>query len=100
MLYLSDKLSPSASCSKGHSMLLLVVVALVAGLATVFSPCILPVVPVVFSSSVAGGKLRPLGVIAGLIVSFSVFTLAITQIVALLGISASVLRLVAVAVIA
>jgi cytochrome c biogenesis protein CcdA/thiol-disulfide isomerase/thioredoxin len=81
-------------------MLLLLVVALVAGLVTVFSPCILPVLPVVLGSSVGGGKLRPLGVIAGLIVSFSVFTLAISEIVALLGISASVLRLAAVTVIA
>src|SRR5262245_9477069 len=81
-------------------MLLLLVVALVAGLVTVLSPCILPVLPVVLGSSVGGGKLRPLGVIVGLIVSFSIFTLAISQIVALLGLSASVLRLAAVAVIA
>ena len=81
-------------------MLLLLVVALVAGLVTVLSPCILPVLPIVLGSSVGAGKLRPLGVIAGLIISFSVFTLAITQIVTLLGLSASVLRLAAVAVIA
>ncbi len=81
-------------------MLLLLVVAFAAGLVTVFSPCILPVLPVVLGSSVSGGKLRPVGVIAGLIVSFSLFTLAISQVVALLGLSASVLRLVAVAVIA
>jgi cytochrome c biogenesis protein CcdA/thiol-disulfide isomerase/thioredoxin len=81
-------------------MLLLLVVALVAGLVTVLSPCILPVLPIVLGSSVGGGKLRPLGVIAGLIVSFAVFTLLISQIVALLGLSASVLRLAAVAVIA
>jgi cytochrome c biogenesis protein CcdA/thiol-disulfide isomerase/thioredoxin len=76
------------------------VIAFAAGLVTVFSPCILPVLPVVLGSSVSGGKLRPVGVITGLIVSFSIFTLAISQIVALLGLSASVLRLVAVAVIA
>src|SRR5262245_16305547 len=81
-------------------MLLLLVVALAAGLVTVFSPCVLPVLPIVLGSSVGGGRLRPLGVIAGLIASFSVFTLAISQIVALLGLSANVLRLAAVAVIA
>lgn len=52
------------------------------------------------SSTLTGGKRRPQGVILGLIVSFSVFTLAITQVVSLLGISANALRIVAVVIIA
>lgn len=81
-------------------MLLLLGVAFVAGLVTVFSPCVLPVLPVVLGSSVPGGKARPLGVIAGLFISFSVFTLALTEIVALLHLSANFLRFVAIVVIA
>jgi cytochrome c biogenesis protein CcdA/thiol-disulfide isomerase/thioredoxin len=53
----------------------------------------------VLSSSLSGGIRRPIGVIAGLIISFSVFTLAITQVVTLLGLSASTLRLAAVVII-
>src|SRR5215475_12319827 len=81
-------------------MLVLLAVAFVAGLVTVLSPCILPVLPIVLGSSVNGGKARPFGVVTGLIVSFSLFTLATSQIVALLHLSPSVLRLAAIAIIA
>jgi cytochrome c biogenesis protein CcdA/thiol-disulfide isomerase/thioredoxin len=79
-------------------MLVLLFFAALSGLVTVFSPCILPVLPIVLSSTLSGGKRRPIGVIVGLIVSFSLFTLAITQIVTLLGLSANTLRLAAVAI--
>src|SRR5919199_412418 len=81
-------------------MLILVAFAFLAGFVTILTPCILPILPIVLSSSVASGRSRPLGVILGLVLSFSVFTLAISQLVALLGLSANVLRLVAVVVIA
>ncbi len=81
-------------------MLFLLIVAFAAGLVTVLSPCILPVLPIVLGSSVNGGKTRPFGVVTGLIVSFSLFTLAAAQIVALLHLSPTVLRLVAITVIA
>lgn len=81
-------------------MIILILFALLSGVVTVLSPCILPVLPIVLSSTLTGGKRRPQGVILGLIISFSIFTLAISQIVSLLGISANVLRLVAVVIIA
>jgi cytochrome c biogenesis protein CcdA/thiol-disulfide isomerase/thioredoxin len=80
-------------------VLLLLVVAFIAGLVTVLSPCILPVLPIVLGSSVNGGKARPFGVVTGLIVSFSIFTLAATQIVNLLHLPASSLRLLAITII-
>jgi cytochrome c biogenesis protein CcdA/thiol-disulfide isomerase/thioredoxin len=80
-------------------MIILILFSLLSGLVTVLSPCILPVLPIVLSSTLTGGKRRPLGVVTGLIVSFSIFTLAISQIVSLLGISANVLRIVAVVII-
>jgi cytochrome c biogenesis protein CcdA/thiol-disulfide isomerase/thioredoxin len=81
-------------------MLILLLVSFAAGLVTVLSPCILPVLPIVLGSSVNGGRARPFAVVAGLIVSFSVFTLAAAQIVALLHLSSSVLRLAAILIIA
>jgi len=54
----------------------------------------------VLSSGAASGKRRPLGVISGLVISFSIFTLAISAIVRLLGLSAQTLRIIAVTVIA
>src|SRR3569833_2922039 len=60
-------------------MVTLVLVGFVGGLITGISPCVLPVLPVVFLSSGAGGgrasnSRRPLLVVVGLTISFSVFT--------------------------
>ena len=74
-------------------MLLLIVFAFIAGIVTVLSPCILPILPVVLSGSIAGGKHRPLGVVAGFVVSFTLFTLFLSSIVKLFGIPADSLRL-------
>ena len=80
-------------------MAILLAFSFLSGVVTVLSPCILPVLPIVLSSSAASGKQRPLGVITGLIISFSIFTLLITQIVSLLGLSANTLRIIAVSII-
>jgi cytochrome c biogenesis protein CcdA/thiol-disulfide isomerase/thioredoxin len=80
-------------------MLLLLLFALLAGFATVLSPCILPVLPAILSASASGGKSRPLGVILGLILSFVFFTLALTTLVQSFGLSANLLRYIAIAVI-
>src|SRR5271157_202402 len=80
-------------------MVILILFSVLSGLVTVISPCILPVLPIVLASSVEKGKARPLGLITGLILSFSLFTLAISQIVSLFDLSANVLRLIAVIVI-
>ncbi len=80
-------------------MAILLFFAFLSGFVTVLSPCVLPVLPIVLSSSAASGKRRPLGVITGLVISFSLFTLLISQIVRLLDLSANTLRIVAVAII-
>lgn len=80
-------------------MLLLLLFAFLAGLVTVLSPCILPVLPAILSASASGGRSRPLGVILGLITSFVFFTLALTTLVQSFGLSANVLRYFAIAVI-
>ncbi|MGH9127511.1 MAG: cytochrome c biogenesis protein DipZ [Acidimicrobiales bacterium] len=57
-------------------MILLLGVGFVGGLITGISPCILPVVPVIVAGGATGrSRWRPYLVIAGLVVSFSVFTL-------------------------
>src|SRR5512137_2036766 len=79
-------------------MLVLIAVSLVAGIVTVLSPCILPILPVVLASA-AGGQRRPLAVIVGLVASFAAFTLLISQLVMRLGFPANVLRLAAIIII-
>lgn len=83
-------------------MLLLTGFAFIAGMVTILSPCILPVLPIILSSSVGGveSKTRPWGVVTGFVVSFTFFTLFLSTIVRATGISADSLRLVSVVVIA
>lgn len=84
-------------------MLLLTLFAFIAGVVTVLSPCILPLLPIILSSSVnqsSDNIHRPLGVIAGFIGSFTFFTLALATIVQSTGIPVDVLRTSAVIVVA
>lgn len=80
--------------------MLLYIFAFLAGIVTVLSPCILPVLPAVLSAGIGKGRLRPLGIIIGLVVSFAFFTLSLTYLVHSLGISANLLRYSAIIIIA
>lgn len=83
-------------------MIILIAFAFLAGVVTILSPCILPILPIVLSSTVGGqntGKSRPIGVVIGFILSFTFFTLFLSTIVKLSGISADALRLVSMLVI-
>ena len=84
-------------------MFILVVFAFLAGIVTILSPCILPVLPIVLSSTIGGKKTgisRPVGVVLGFIASFTFFTLFLSTIVKISGVSSSVLRTISVFVIA
>ncbi len=76
-------------------MVILLPFAFLAGIVTILSPCILPVLPVVLAGSV-GGRSRPFGVITGFVLSFSVFTLILSSLVQALGIPPDALRVAAV----
>ncbi len=73
--------------------------AFLSGIITILSPCILPVLPIVLSGGVGGGKGRPFGVVAGFVASFTVFTLTLSAIVQVLGIPVDAMRWAAVALI-
>jgi len=79
-------------------MILLALFAFIAGIVTVLSPCILPVLPIVLSGSV-GGRAKPYGVVTGFIFSFTFFTLFLSSIVQATGLSANALRLFSVVII-
>ncbi len=76
-------------------MFLLILFAFLAGIVTILSPCILPLLPIVLSGTVSGGKTRPLGIITGFVVSFTVFTLSLSALIQALGISPDLLRWIA-----
>ncbi|HEX9817500.1 MAG TPA: cytochrome c biogenesis protein DipZ [Patescibacteria group bacterium] len=73
-------------------MLVLILFAFLAGIVTILSPCILPVLPIVLSGSLAQGRRRPVGIVTGFVLSFTFFTLFLTALVSRLGLSADFLR--------
>ncbi|MFA6391290.1 MAG: cytochrome c biogenesis protein DipZ [Patescibacteria group bacterium] len=73
-------------------MFLLILFAFIGGVVTILSPCILPVLPIILSGSVGGGKRKPLGIVFGFVLSFTFFTLFLTSIVNILGVPADSLR--------
>ena len=58
--------------------LLLLPVAFGAGIVTAISPCVFPVLPILFAGGASGGRRRPYAIIAGLVASFATFTLVAT----------------------
>jgi len=76
---------------------LLLLVGFVAGIITAVSPCVLPVLPIVLAGGAAGERRRPYAIIAGLVVSFTVFTLSATALLSALGLPQDTLRRVAIA---
>ncbi len=73
-------------------MVLLIVFAFIAGAATALSPCVLPVLPVALAAGVTGGRRRPLGVVTGLALSFTVATVALVYLISALGLPDQLLR--------
>jgi cytochrome c biogenesis protein CcdA/thiol-disulfide isomerase/thioredoxin len=80
-------------------MVTLLIVAFLAGIVTILSPCILPILPILLSASTPNERHKPLGIIIGLIISFSFFTLSLSTIVAATGISPDLLRYAAIIII-
>jgi cytochrome c biogenesis protein CcdA/thiol-disulfide isomerase/thioredoxin len=80
-------------------MILLMSFAFLAGVVTILSPCILPLMPIILSGSATGSKRTPFGIVVGFILSFTFFTLFLTSIVRLTGLSPDFVRGIAVVVI-
>lgn len=77
-------------------MFLLIPIALLSGVLTVFSPCVLPILPIILTSGIDGKISRIRGIIVGLVVSFTIASLFLATLVRVLGIPADTIRNVAV----
>ncbi len=75
-----------------------ILIAFAAGVVTVASPCVLPLLPVILASSAQSGRLRPWGVLAGFVLCFSAVTLALASIVNALGIQPDIVRTISAAI--
>lgn len=80
-------------------MLVLLFIAFISGLLTILAPCIWPLLPVVLSATVKGGRRRPFGITLGIVVSFAVFTLAISYLEHIVPIDPNWFRVIAVVII-
>lgn len=69
--------------------------AFLAGVITVLSPCVLPLLPVILATAAQEGKARPIGVMVGFVGSFTLATLALSYLVRSLGLPPDINRLLA-----
>ena len=79
-------------------MLILLIFAVLAGAGTALSPCVLPVLPALLSAGGVGGRRRPLGIVVGLSVTFTVTIVGIAKVVDGVGLGSDPLRDVAIVV--
>jgi cytochrome c biogenesis protein CcdA/thiol-disulfide isomerase/thioredoxin len=79
-------------------MLLLLAFALLAGAGTALSPCVLPVLPALLSAGGVGGRRRPIGVVIGLTVTFTVAIVGVAGVVGGVGLGSDPLRYIAIGV--
>jgi cytochrome c biogenesis protein CcdA/thiol-disulfide isomerase/thioredoxin len=78
-------------------MVVLLGIGFLAGVITAVSPCVLPVLPIVLAGGATGRGRRPFAIIAGLVASFTVFTLAASALLSALGLPQDLLRNLAIA---
>src|SRR3954452_8276242 len=81
-------------------MVLLLGFAFLAGAGTALSPCVLPVLPALLSAGGAGGRRRPLGVVLGLAVTFTVTIVGVAELVGGGGLGTDPVRVLGVPVLA
>jgi cytochrome c-type biogenesis protein len=67
-------------------MALSLAIAFFAGVITILSPCVLPLLPLILGAATQDGKARPWGVIIGFVGSFTAATLALSYLVRTLGV--------------
>ncbi len=92
--------TPTAAVASPQSpggILILLGIGFIAGIIAAVSPCVLPVLPIVLAGGAAGGRRRPYAIIAGLVASFTVFTLSASALLSALGLPEDTLRNVAIA---
>jgi cytochrome c biogenesis protein CcdA/thiol-disulfide isomerase/thioredoxin len=70
-------------------MLLLMLFALLAGAGTAITPCVLPVLPAILAAGADGGRRRPIGIVIGLAITFTIAIVALAQLVKGVGLAAS-----------
>jgi len=79
-------------------MLILILFAVLAGAGTALSPCVLPVLPALLAAGGVGGHRRPIGIVLGLSITFTVAIVGVATVVDGVGLGSDPLRSVSVVV--
>ncbi len=95
---LTGVLATLQPASSRAQMLLLMLFALIAGAGTAITPCVLPVVPALLASSATGGRRRPIGIVIGLGVTFTIAIVLLAQLVKGVGLASGAARTLAIVV--
>lgn len=75
---------PDLACDI-DSVVIITVVAFLAGIASVLTPCVLPLLPALLTVSGSGGRRTVLGLVVGIVVSFSAALVAVTALFSAVG---------------
>src|SRR4051794_41739934 len=85
-----------AGAYNSFAISLLVLFAFLAGAGTAVSPCVLPVLPALLSAGATGGRRRPLGIVLGLAITFTITIVGLATVVDGVGLGDGSLRSLAV----
>ena len=86
----SERRQDTATTLKRRAALL--AVGFLSGLVTAISPCVLPVLPILLAGGGAGGRRRPVAIVAGVVATFSLSTLFSAWLLDQLGLPQDLLR--------
>src|SRR4051794_17329210 len=86
-----------AGAYNSFAISLLVLFAFIAGAGTALSPCVLPVLPALLGAGATGGRRRPLGIVLGLCVTFTITIVGLAKLVDGVGLGTSLTRDLAIA---
>ena len=81
-----------ADRNAAQQMIVLLGFAVLAGAGTALSPCVLPVLPALLSAGGVGGRRRPLGIVLGLSITFTVTIVGVAMVVDGVGLGSDPLR--------
>src|SRR6185503_19680973 len=81
-------------------MALLTLFAFIAGAGTAITPCVLPVLPALLSAGAIGGRRRPLGIVLGLAITFTITIVGLASVIHGVGVAHGGARKVAIVVLA
>jgi cytochrome c biogenesis protein CcdA/thiol-disulfide isomerase/thioredoxin len=77
-------------------MVVLLLVSLLVGAASVLTPCVLSLLPAILAAATGGGRSRSWGIVAGIVATFGLSVLALGEAISALGLPANTLRWIAV----